>query len=63
MKVCPIQEVCMKFDSGSNKPPNNDVRNKIPCKSFMDYSCELSVRIQQEALGLAPACKLKRRVK
>ena len=60
LQRCPIQEICVMYKSGGRKPPNNDVRNKIPCKSFLDVSCELSIRIQQEAMGLAPSCRIKR---
>ncbi len=48
----------MNYKSGSKKPPNNDIRNKVPCKSFLDFSCKLSIAIQQEAMGLTPSCKL-----
>ena len=60
LPLCPIQEICISYRTGSRKPPNNDVRNKVPCKSFLDVSCELSIRIQQEAMGLAPSCRIKR---
>ncbi len=60
LKICPIQELCIMYKSGGRKPPNNDVRNKIPCKLFLAVSCELSIRIQQEAMGLAPSCRIKR---
>ena len=43
---CPIQEQCQNYKSGNNKPPNNDVRNKVPCRSFLDMSCQMSLDIQ-----------------
>ncbi|KKN78492.1 hypothetical protein LCGC14_0350240 [marine sediment metagenome] len=43
---CPIQDICQNFITGDNKPPNNHVRTIVPCKSFLDMSCEESVRIQ-----------------
>jgi len=61
LKVCPIQEICMNYSTGSRKPPNHDVRNKIPCKLFLDFSCALSIQIQQEAMGLTPACKIRKK--
>ncbi len=49
------------YKSGTRKPSNHDVRNKIPCKSFLDFSCELSIQIQLEAMGLTPSCKVRKR--
>ncbi len=61
LRFCPIQELCQMYDTRSRKPPNHDVRNKIPCKAFLDFSCALSVQIQQEAMGLTPACKVRKK--
>ncbi len=30
LKICPIQEICKNYKSEGRKPPNNDVRDKIP---------------------------------
>ncbi len=60
LKICPIQWLCQNYKVGGRKPRNNDVRNKIPCKLFLDVSCELSIRIQQEAMGLMPSCRIKK---
>lgn len=57
MPLCPIQDLCPHFKSG-NKPPNQDVRNKFPCQSFLDMSCEESIRIQLY-LGETIACDIK----
>lgn len=64
MKLCPIQEVCRKFKTGDNKPPNNDVRDKYPCKSFLDMSCDMGLRLQEWIDGPV-ACNLEkiRRIK
>ncbi len=45
MKLCPIQELCPKFEAGRH-PSNNDVRHKIPCKLFLDMSCEMGVSLE-----------------
>ena len=46
MKFCPIQELCQEYTTGDNKPPNHHLRITLPCKLFLDFSCEESVRIQ-----------------
>ena len=52
MKLCPIQHVCPadKFDAGNHRgskyPANQHVRETMPCKYFLDLSCEESIRIQ-----------------
>lgn len=58
LKLCPIQDICINYDSNGRLPPNHDVRNKKPCRSFIDMSCELSIQIQVEAMGLTIACDL-----
>ena len=60
LKQCPIAFLCQHFDTGDSKPKNNDVRDKVPCKLFLDVSCDLSIRIQLDAMGLTPACKVRR---
>ncbi len=57
MPNCPIAEICCRYTSGNNKPPNHDVRTKTPCKSFLDMSCALSVEIQL-ACGETLACDI-----
>ena len=42
MRLCPLQEMCVKYESGDNKPPNHDVRTKYPCVHFFDY-CKMYV--------------------
>ncbi len=56
---CPIQDLCINYIAGSNLPPNHDVRDKVPCRDFLDMSCKLSVQIQVEAMGLTIACDIK----
>ncbi len=58
LRVCPIQDICINYKVGGRKPPNNDVRNKVPCKSFLDFSCKLTITIQLEAMGLIIACDI-----
>ena len=60
LKQCPISDICVNYISGDNKPPNHHVRTSIPCVRFLDFSCELSVQIQTEAMGLVIACKARR---
>ncbi len=63
LKLCPIQDICVNYRGGGRLPPNHDVRNKKPCKKFIDMSCELSVAIQVEAMGLVLACDISKRRK
>lgn len=64
LRQCPIADICINYKSGDSKPPNHDVRDKIPCKTFLDMTCELTSRVQQEAMGLPPeACKIDKRRK
>ena len=60
LRSCPIQEICQMYKSGSRKPPNHDVRDKMPCKLFLDVSCDLSIRIQLDAMGLTSSCLIAR---
>ena len=61
MKICPIQHCCPadRFDAGvrgkSKYPANHHVRETIPCKKFIDMSCEMSITIQL-FLGETLAC-------
>ena len=62
IKLCYLQELCVDFRSGDTKPPNHDVRTKIPCQSFLDMSCELSVLMQIKC-GETLACPIDKKVK
>ncbi len=60
MKLCAIQDVCLDFTTGDNKPKNNDVRNKVPCVSWLDMSCETGLDIYFKIKGEYPACNIKK---
>ena len=45
MKNCPLHEECLEYESGDNKPPNHDVRNKYPCSKFIAMSCPALLEI------------------
>ena len=60
MKNCEIAEVCPHYESGDNKPPNNDVRNKIPCVKFLKMSCEMGVNIQIFLRGEGISCNIEK---
>jgi len=60
LPLCPIQEVCLKYSSDSNRPPKQDVRNKIPCLKFLDMSCEMGVSLQTWLTGKAPSCDIEK---
>ena len=46
MPICPIQDVCNKYLSGDNKPPNHQVRLTVPCKDWLSMECEMGTRLQ-----------------
>ena len=60
MKLCPIQEICIDYNSGSNKPPNHDVRISEPCKLWLDMSCELVSLFYMKIKGSYPACNIEK---
>lgn len=65
MRLCPCQENCVHYKSGSRMPPNNDVRNKYLCKEY-PKGCKLAVYYETMIMGLTIACdinKSKRRGK
>ena len=55
MKLCPCQENCVHYESGDNKPRNNDVRNKYICIKYLKM-CELAVGYERDIMGLVIAC-------
>ena len=58
-KLCPCQEACVHYRSGSNRPPNNDVRNKYICMKYVKM-CEHAVYYETQIMGITIACKVKR---
>ena len=40
MIKCEQWEVCTKYDSGDNRPPNHNVRLNFPCIHFNGEWCE-----------------------
>ena len=61
MKLCALQELCLEFTTGDNKPKNNDVRNKMPCSKWVDMSCDAYVTIYFKLKGEYPSCNIKKR--
>lgn len=59
---CSCQDICIHFETGTNHPPNNDVRNKHICSKYLK-GCELALYVETEIMGLTVACKIKRRGK
>ncbi|KKN74991.1 hypothetical protein LCGC14_0384930 [marine sediment metagenome] len=57
-KLCPVQEACIHYKSGSNRPNNHDVRNKYVCSRYVK-GCEMAVFYEREIMGLIIACKIK----
>ena len=44
--LCRLQEDCSQYENGGREPPNHDIRNKIPCKKTLDYSCGLYIQLR-----------------
>jgi len=63
MKICPIQDLCQDYSNGT-KRKSHHLRITEPCKSFLDMSCEMSIKIQL-FLGEELACDINkiRRIK
>ncbi len=59
-KTCYIQDICPKFSAGDNKPPNNDVRHKYPCASFIACDCKMYLNLHNWIEGKGIACKIRR---
>ncbi len=58
MKQCPLQELCRDFNTGNNKPPNHDIRNKEICKHWLDMSCSAIPELYKKIKGKAPSCEI-----
>ena len=52
-----MQDLCVDYTSGDNKPPNHDVRNKVPCSQFIALSCSALVEILPK-VGESVACNV-----
>ncbi len=62
-RLCPCQDACIHYKTGSNRPNNHDVRNKYVCSRYVKM-CEMAVYYETEIMGLTIACDInKRRVK
>ncbi len=57
---CPVQEVCIHFTTGTNKPPNHDVRDKVICKTYLK-GCEYSMYVETQIMGLTVSCEIDKR--
>ena len=60
LKNCPVSEICIHYDSGSNRPPNHDVRLKHLCRKYIK-GCELAVFVETQVMGLTIACAIIKR--
>jgi len=60
MKICPVQYNCPHFETGDNKPPNEHVRNTIPCTKFINDICPLPTDIRL-FFGETIACDINKR--
>ncbi len=38
---CQLQELCIKYNNGTNKPPNHHVRLTVPCNKWLACDCEM----------------------
>ena len=61
-KLCLVQEACIHYKSGSNRPNNHDVRNKYACSRYVK-GCNHAIYYETQIMGLIIACKIKRRGK
>lgn len=59
LKVCPIQEVCPKYENGT-KDNTHYTRLYHPCNRFLATDCEMSVQLEMFLVGPI-ACELKKR--
>ena len=57
MIVCHLSHVCIHYDNGSNKPPNEHVRLTIPCIKYLDTSCDIDIQIRL-FMGETIACDI-----
>ncbi len=46
MDNCYIAHSCPNYESGDNKPPNEDVRVRIPCVKFINDSCKMCLDLR-----------------
>jgi len=54
---CPVQECCIHYETGDNKPKNNDVRNKYRCRKYV-RGCEMALYVETQIMGLTVACDI-----
>ncbi len=57
--LCPVQEACIHYKTGSRLPNNHDVRNKYVCSRYVKM-CEHAVYYETEIMGLTIACEIKK---
>ena len=59
MKKCPEWETCTRYNSGDNKPPNQNVRVNHPCILFNGEFCDDSI----VGAKIGGACNIEKRNK
>ena len=57
MKLCPIQELCPKYTNGTKRKVHH-IRLVETCKSYLDLSCEMGMRLQVWITGEPIACDI-----
>jgi hypothetical protein len=60
IKNCAISYICPKYDSKSNKPPNEHVRATVPCVKYLDMSCEMGVNLEIWNTGEGISCNIEK---
>ena len=58
-RMCDLQHACVKYETGDNKPRNNDVRDKYPCKKFVQSNCKMYLTWAHHQ-GYTIACRIKK---
>ncbi len=60
MRLCLLQDLCLEYTTGDNKPKNNDVRDKVPCEGWVTMSCDAYVTIYYKLKGEYPNCNIEK---
>ena len=59
-RACDLQHACVKYETGDNHPPNNDVRDKCPCVKFLHSNCEMYL-YWASWQGYTIACRIRKK--
>ena len=61
MMICPMQEICRHYSSGTRRPSNHDVRSHYPCHGWVSVKCPVLLDINmvmEYATGEKAACDI-----